>query len=275
MSKTLGVSKSGFYKWLKFNTLNEGKREELHRKIKEEFELSNDTYGSPRIALELKKKGIYISKTTIARNMKELNIKARFQKKFVITTDSNHDYAICDNVLDRQFQVEKINHVWVSDITYIPVGNEFYYLTIVMDLCDRMIIAWTLSNNMTTADTTSAALNLALKKRNITKKNQLLFHSDRGVQYAAHEFRDILKDYNINQSMSRKGNCWDNAPSESFFKTIKIECLDRYIFNDGITLRKFIFRNIDGWYNTLRTHSTLNYKTPSEVFFEQITKLAA
>jgi putative transposase len=275
MSKTLGVSKSGYYKWLKFNPLHESKKSELLKKIQLEFEASKDTYGSPRITIELNKKGISISKTTVARNMKMLKIKARNKKKFVATTDSKHDYVVCENHLNRQFVVDHINRVWVSDITYIPVGNDFYYLTVIMDLCDKMIVAWTLSKNMTTTDTTLSAFKLALKNRNINKDNQLLFHSDRGVQYAAHEFKNALKEYNITQSMSRKGNCWDNAPSESFFKTIKIECLDKYIFTDSSTLRKFIFRYIDGWYNTVRSHSALNYKSPMQVFYEQINKLAA
>lgn len=275
MSKTLGVSKSGYYKWLKLNPLHEEKRKELHQLIQDEFKTSQYNYGSPRITKELNKKGIKISKTTVARNMKELGIQARIKKKFIATTDSDHDYKVCENLLNRNFEVEQINHAWVSDITYIPVGDGFYYLTVIMDLCDKMIIGWSLSNNMTVMDTTASALKQALRNRNIRKENDLLFHSDRGVQYAAHEFRDLLRAYNITQSMSRKGNCWDNAPSESFFKTIKTECLNKYLFTDGNTLTKFIFRFIDGWYNTIRIHSSLNYKSPMQVFYEKIATLAA
>jgi transposase InsO family protein len=130
MSRTLGVSKSGFYKWLKLNPLNEEKRNKLHHIINDEFVKSQHTYGSPRIAFELNKKGITISKTTVARTMKELKIKARDKKKFIVTTDSSHDYVVCENLLNRDFEVEQINRVWVSDITYIPVGADFYYLTV-------------------------------------------------------------------------------------------------------------------------------------------------
>jgi putative transposase len=137
MSKTLGVSKSGYYKWLKNNPIHQAVKSELQQKIQTEFDISNQTYGSPRITHELVKKGVSISKTTVARNMKELKIKAREKRRYVATTDSDHDYTVCENILNREFNVTNINEVWVSDITYIPVDRDFNYLTVIMDLADK------------------------------------------------------------------------------------------------------------------------------------------
>jgi len=275
MSKVLEVSKSGYYKWLKVEPINSVNNKERQQKIKSVFAKSKGTYGSPRITIELNKNGIEISKTTVAKNMAEMNIRARKRRKYVVTTESDHDFKIPHNLLNRKFNVEQPNTVWVGDITYIPVNDQFYYLTIVLDLCDRMIVGWTLSDNMTAKDTTVAALQHALNNRRIHHVSNLMFHSDRGVQYACTEFTDLLSKYNCTQSMSRKGNCWDNAVAESFFKTIKHEALNKTTFNDYNTLYKFIFRYIDGWYNTTRCHSSLNYKTPLDVFYEKINTLAA
>jgi putative transposase len=275
MSRVLQVSKSGYYKWLINKVELDKNKKQLEDKVKLEFENSEGTYGSPRITIELNKKGIEISKTTVARVMKVNHIKARESKKFVITTDSNHDFKTPDNILNRNFEVSQINRVWVSDITYIPVDDDFNYLTTVIDLADRMVVGWHLSNNMTAEDTTIAAFKKAVNNRHLTKGDKLLFHSDRGVQYACHAFTDLLNDYNCIQSMSRKGNCWDNAVAESFFKTIKTEMLNRYNFQCSKLLYKFIFRYIDGWYNTSRINSSLGYITPIEMFYLKYKNIAA
>lgn len=243
--------------------------------IKEQFEISMQTYGSPRIAMSLKREGIIISKTTVARVMQTMQIKARDKRKFAITTDSKHNYNIPENLLDRNFDVDKVNSVWVSDITYIRVGDTFNYLTTVIDLADRMIVGWHLSDNMTTEQTSIAAFKKAVNNRGITKLDNLMFHSDRGVQYACHSFTKLLTQYNCTQSMSRKGNCWDNAVAESFFKTIKIETLDKYRFQSSAVLNQFIFRYIDGWYNTQRLNSSLGYISPLEAFYQKFKKNAA
>ena len=272
MSKTLRVSKSGYYKWLKMNEKWQSSKAELQSKIKDEFVNSYQTYGSPRVAIELKKKGLSISKTTVARYMHSMSLKARDKKRFTVTTDSDHQFAVVDNLLNRNFAVEELNKVWVSDIT---VNDNFNYLTTVIDLADRMVVGWHLSDNMTAEDTTIAAFNKAIANRNIERNARLMFHSDRGVQYACHKFTNLLKQYNCVQSMSRKGNCWDNAVAESFFKTIKIEMIDKYKFQSYEVLKKFIFRYIDGWYNTLRVNSALDYKTPLETFNSKHKKIAA
>ena len=275
MSRVLSISPTAYYKWRKTNHLHQQAIAAINDEVATIYKRSAKTYGSPRIQIELAKKGVTCSKSTVSRVMKRCNLQARAKKKFISTTDSKHDFETPPNKLDRNFQVDEINKVWGSDITYIRVSSHWMYLTIFLDLADRMIVGWVLSNNMTAKDTVIAALQKAIANRGITREHNLMIHSDRGIQYACHEFRDILTTYNCVQSMSRKGNCWDNAVAESFFKTIKTEKLDKYIFNDNKTLKSFIFNYIDGWYNTVRIHSHLDGRSPLEVFLKFIHKLAA
>ena len=270
MSKVLGVSKSGYYKWLKIEPEKSLRSRQFDEQVKSAFNKNHMVYGSPRIAQYLEENDIVIcSKTTVARCMQRMNLVARPKRRFVITTDSQHDFAIADNLLDRNFNIEHINTCWVSDITYILVNNRWMYLTTFIDLADRMVVGWSLSNNMTAADTVCAAFADAVYKRGISKGSNLMIHSDRGVQYASVEFRNLIGSYDCIQSMSRKGNCWDNAVAESFFKTIKIEALNRYNFKDSILLRKVIFRYIDGFYNTVRFHSALGGLSPLKASIEK------
>ena len=270
MSKVLGVSKSGYYKWLKIEPEKSLRSRQLDEQVKSAFDKNHKVYGSPRIAQYLEENDIVLcSKTTVARCMQRLNLVARPKRRFVITTDSQHDLAIADNLLDRNFEVEHINTCWVSDITYILVSNRWMYLTTCIDLADRMVVGWSLSNNMTAAHTVCAAFTDAVYKRGVSKGSNLMIHSDRGVQYASVEFRNLIGSYDCIQSMSRKGNCWDNAVAESFFKTIKIEALNRYNFKDSILLRKVIFRYIDGFYNTIRFHSALGGLSPLKASIEK------
>lgn len=275
MSKVLHVSRSGYYKWLKTESSIKNKEDELDREIKTIFRTSKETYGSPRITIELQKRNIKYSKSTVARRMGSLRMYARAPRKYVVTTDSEHDYKVADNLLNREFDVKELNTVWVSDITYVRVNDGWMYLTTMIDLADRMVVGWSLSKNMTTDKTVCAAFKSALARRQINRQSNLMVHSDRGVQYASKEFRSLLNSYGCIQSMSRKGNCWDNAPAESFFKTIKIESLYRHKFITENQLKTVIFRYIDGWYNTVRIHSTLGGKSPLEVYFEKSINLAA
>ena len=276
MSKVLGVSKSGYYKWLKIEPKKSLLIRQLDNQIKVAFKKNQMVYGSPRIAQYLEENKIAkYSKTTVARFMKRLNLVARPKRKFVLTTDSDHDFKVADNILNRNFKVEQINTCWVSDITYILVDRRWMYLTTFIDLADRMVVGWSLSRNMTAADTVCAAFEDAVKKRGITRKSKLLVHSDRGVQYVSAEFRNLISAYDCIQSMSRKGNCWDNAVAESFFKTIKIEALNRYNFKDSNLLRKVIFRYIDGFYNTVRYHSALGGLSPLKASIMKQKKKAA
>lgn len=275
MSKALGVSQSGYYKWLKLEPISRLRHFKLDSQIKKAFDKSFMNYGSPRIAQYLRKNGLNCSKTTVARRMQLLNLIARPKRKYVSTTDSEHNYRLAPNRLNRQFNIDQVNTVWVSDITYVRVSNRWMYLTTMIDLADRMVVGWSLSNNMSATDTVISAFNKAVRNRAITKSNKLMIHSDRGVQYASEQFREKLKQYGCIQSMSRRANCWDNAVAESFFKTIKIEALNRHIFKNSESLKRVLFRYINGFYNTVRIHSSLGGLSPLEASKIKSTKLAA
>lgn len=281
MSKALGVSRGGYYKWLKKNVQDStlaASDQCLNKEIKAVFEHSKSTYGSPRVHQKLQTLavGLSVSKSTVARRMKALGLAARNRKrKYVVTTQSDHPYAASPNLLDRQFGVEQINQVWVSDITYIATDQGWRYLTIILDLGDRSVVSWALSTTLHAQSSVIKAFKEAVEKRNISKNSGLMFHSDRGVQYACEDFRSLLNQYKVTQSMSRKGNCWDNAVAESFFKTIKTEELDQHPLIKAEQLFSLIFKYIDGWYNTQRIHSALNGKTPWQVFYEKCFELAA
>jgi len=195
--------------------------------------------------------------------MKALSITPKKKKKFKHTTDSNHNERISPNLLDQCFESSKLGEIWVSDITYIALTKGFVYLTTVIDLADRMVVGWNLSKDMTDQNTTIAAFEKAIENRPIDKG--LIFHSDRGSQYASEDFRAILKKHHCVQSMSRKGNCWDNAVAESFFKTIKVEELYHHKFESFDQVLSVVFDYINGWYNTLRIHSTLGGISPSQM----------
>ena len=194
--------------------------------------------------------------------MKEMGLKSVLKRKFVITTNSNHKHLISDNLLNREFTSPKLGQKWVSDITYIRVGNDWNYLTTILDLADRKIVGWSLSEDMTTENTVLKAWLEARKSRSII--TGFIFHSDRGVQYASKKTTNLLAFNKFaKQSMSRKGNCWDNAVAESFFKTIKHEWLLRFKYKNYDELYNSINEYIT-WYNTKRIHSTLTYLSPLE-----------
>ena len=276
MSKALGVSRSGYYKWLKTNQVKES-RLKLDEGIKAVFKDSKCRYGSPRVCEQLNKKCTDkgVSASTVARRMYVLGLVARPKRKYVHTTDSGHDLSVSPNLLDRNFEVEEVNTVWVSDITYILTDEGWRYLTVILDLADRAVVGWVLSQTMHAHCTVVPAFKQAVERRRVRPHSGLMFHSDRGVQYACEDFRAILADYGITQSMSRKGNCWDNAVAESFFKTIKTEELNRFKLIEANQLNSLIFKYIEGWYNTQRIHSALNGMCPWEAFYEKTSKLAA
>jgi transposase InsO family protein len=254
------ISRSSYYKWLK-RKVHLSNHVLISDLILKTFDKCKRHYGSPRVCEELKDMGIIVSKSTVARIMKSLGIQARPRRKFVHTTDSKHSFKVFENVLDRMFESKRVNEKWLSDITYIPTQSGWAYLTIVIDLADRMIVGWHLSKDLTAQNTSIKALEIALKRR--VRTGKLLFHSDRGVQYCCFEFRDQLKKAgSITHSMSRKGNCWDNAPAESFFKTLKVEWTNRFKYNDIEEARKSIFNYIEMWYNTKRKHSSNKMLSP-------------
>ena len=247
---------------------------QLIAQIEKSYYRSKGTYGSPRIFEELKGLGAEVSRSSIGRIMKSKGLKSRVKRKFKATTNSNHELPVSENLLDRNFNPSRLNEAWVSDITYIRLAGKWKYLTIIMDLADRMIIGWSLSSDMSAKNTVIKAWKMAIQKRKINKP--LIFHSDRGVQYACHEFRQLLGDKKlVKQSMSRKGNCWDNAVAESFFKTLKTEFIYQNTFLNLEHLYKGIFEYIEGWYNTRRRHSSLNYSSPFEKHLFLLNQLAA
>ena len=268
MCKVLKVSRSGFYAWLNHSPSKlEIANKELIHEIKEIHHRSRGTYGSPRIKEELDRRNFKVSRPRVARLMKKEGIRSKVKRRFVRTTDSKHSFQIAPNLLQRKFKVNSPGMVWVSDITYIKTKQGWLYLTVVIDLFDRRVIGWSLSSSMHADTTTIAAFRMAVKNRKT--KSSLIFHSDRGVQYACEQFKQLLNIKNIKQSMSRKGDCWDNAVAESFFKTIKTECTYHYQFESKSQAARYIFEYIEVWYNRKRRHSALNYATPleMEIFF--------
>lgn len=259
MCYVLEVSSSGFYTWRQRSEVEDDSTDELNENIKKSFKNSRETYGSPRIAKELD-----VPESTVARRMKSLGISAKSKKRFISTTDSDHDFAIAANLLDRDFDAEQPGLKWVSDITYIRVNNCWNYLTVIIDLADRAVISWVISDNMTAQDTTIRAFEKAVQNRK--PKEGLIFHSDRGSQYACHKFQQLLAVHDCIPSMSRKGNCWDNAVAESFFKTIKSECYYRRQLRCRAEAFTVTFDYIDGWYNTRRIHTTLGGISPNQAF---------
>ena len=265
MCKSMKVSKNAYYHWFKSKDIIVLKTatEFLKERIKFIFDQSRQIYGSCRVQKKLEKEKLFYSRSYIGLLMKEMGLRSVLKRKFVVTTDSNHDHLIAKNELNREFSTFKLGEKWVSDITYIRVNDDWNYLTTIIDLADRKVVGWSLSEDMTTQNTVMNAWIDARKTRNIS--NNLIFHSDRGVQYASNKITNIC-DYNlkITQSMSRKGNCWDNAVAESFFKTIKYEWLYRFKYTSYNQLYESIEDYIY-WYNTERLHSSLGYLSPLEM----------
>jgi len=276
MCKVLRASKSGYYKWLKSGPSKRVLQNKLlTEQICQIYHQSKQTYGSPRITRELWARSIKVSRPRVARLMQKAGIQSKIRKKYIITTDSKHKFPIADNLLDRDFKVGNIGKVWVSDITYIRTAQCWLYLTTIIDLGDRKVIGWSLSRSLMASCTSIAAWRMAVKNRPINM--QMIFHSDRGVQYACKEFTSILNaNPYVSQSMSRKGNCWDNAVAESFFKSLKAEWTNRQKYQSFKQAELSVFQYIEGWYNIRRRHSALGYISPNDFFkFLLTNKIAA
>lgn len=270
MCKVLKISQSSYFRWKKCPfSVRFHKKEELKQCILTIYFDSKQRYGSPRITAELNNLGFKISRITVSKYMRELGIRSKLSKKFKITTDSKHNYLVVENILDRDFESTKPAQKWVSDITYIRTIEGFLYLTIVLDLYDRKVIGWSLYDEMSTEKTSLSAWKVALANRKIEKG--LIFHSDRGVQYANNKFANMLESHHVIRSMSRKGNCWDNSVAESFFKTLKTELIygNKLINKQQMELE--IFQYIEIFYNKKRRHSALNYKTIEEFNQQKIS----
>lgn len=265
MSKVFKVSRSGYYQWLKKTPSKRFlERQQLIDEVKSIHQQSKGRYGSPKITEELRDRGWKISRPRIAKMMKQEGLRSIVHRKFrVVTTDSRHNLPVAENILNRDFTAHSPVQKWVSDITYIPTVNGWLYLTIIMDLYDRKIIGWSISTSMTTRSTVLAAWKMALINRPI-QPEKLIFHSDRGVQYASALFKGYLEKKKVIQSMSRKGNCWDNAVAENFFRIIKSELVKHTTFRSMIHVRIALFEYIEIWYNRKRKHAYLGYLTPEQ-----------
>jgi len=265
MCKSMKVSKNAYYHWFNNKDIVLLKTATMHLKerIKVLFKENREIYGSYRIQKKLEQEGLIYCRSYVGLLMKEMGLRSVLKRKFVVTTDSNHQCLIAKNVLNRDFNSLKLGEKWVSDITYVRVNDDWNYLTTIIDLADRKVVGWSLSEDMTIQNTVMKAWIDARKTRNIS--NKLIFHSDRGVQYASNKMTKICNfNLKITQSMSRKGNCWDNAVAESFFKTIKHEWLYRFKFTSYNQLYESIEDYIY-WYNTERLHSSLGYLSPLEM----------
>ena len=263
MCDALSVSPSGFYAW---RSRSESRRKIANREllvdIRRIHAQHRERYGAPRIHAELRAEGHTISRKRVARLMRRHGIRARAPRRYrVCTTDSKHSLPVVENLLDQNFVANRPDQVWLADITYIPTAHGWLYLAVILDLFTRKVVGWAMRDHMR-AELTIAALTMAIQRRRPAAG--LIHHSDRGSQYAAGDYRNILKAATIVQSMSRKGNCWDNAPMESFFGTLKTELVHLGEYPDRDAARRDLFGYIEGYYNRQRRHSAIGYITPEQ-----------
>ncbi len=263
----LGVSTSSFYDWQQQPQSDHARRDEdLSQAIGEIFTDKKSRYGAPRITKELVGKDVAVSQKRVARLMRAKGLQAKGKRKFKHTTDSNHALPVAPNLVNQQFVVAEPNSVWVGDITYIQTLEGWSYLATVIDLHSRKVVGWSYSNRMTSG-LICEAIDAAARLRQ--PRPGLIFHSDRGSQYASRAFRRRLWRYRMKQSMSAKGNCYDNAVAESFFATLKKELIGGDVYRTRADARAAIFEYIEVFYNRRRMHSLLDYMTPEE--FESCT----
>lgn len=263
MCKILKISRPGYYAWLKRpESLRSKENVSLVVKIKAKHKQSRETYGSPRIHDALKKEGLQCGQNRVARLMHKEGIKSVHSKRFrAQMTDSNHQFPVADNLLEQDFEATRPNEKWVGDITYIWTSEGWLYLAFILDLFSRKVVGWATSRSPD-AELVCRALEMAVFRRG--KPNNLVYHSDRGSQYASFEFRRRLKALGITLSMSRKGNCYDNAVAESFIHTLKVELVNRNKFTTRWAARTFIADYIEEFYNTNRAHSTIGFCSPTD-----------
>ncbi len=263
MCRVLGVSKGGYYKWVKRQEEPPSRREmanrELMTAIRITFTKSRGTYGAPRVHAELKNTGTVCSLNRVARLMRKADIKARRRRLFkVTTTNSKHNYPVAPNTLNRQFWAGGPNEKWVGDITYVKTREGWLYLAAILDIYSRKVVGWAMDKHME-QELVASALKMATMHRQ--PGEGLLHHSDRGSQYAANDYQQLLGTHKMTVSMSRKGDCYDNSVIESFWSTLKAECATG-VYNSRSEARRSIFEYIEVWYNRRRLHSALGYSSP-------------
>lgn len=274
MCRVLDVAPSGYYAWRRGGpTARAVADERLMLHVRVAFDRSGETYGAPRVHRDLRAAGLRVGKKRVARLMRDREMVGEApRRRTVHTTDSRHAEPIAPNLVARQFGVggvdpngvrtgTGVNRVWCSDLTYVPTDEGWLYLAVVLDLGSRRVVGWAMRAGVD-AELALAALRMAIETRRPAPG--LIHHSDRGVQYACGEYRALLGAHGLTPSMSRKGNCWDNAVVESFFATLERELIDRHRWPTRDAARRAIFRYIETWYNPHRRHSTLDYRSPAE-----------
>lgn len=260
LCKVLQVSRSGYYAW-RHRGLSQRKQTNLFllSEIKVIHQQSRQTYGVRRVQAALQGKGLRYNHKRIANVMRAANIRPKMSRCFKVTTHSGHDKPIADNILARQFRAAAPNTHWVSDISYIATQEGWIYLAVIIDLYSRAVVGWSMHHRIT-QDLVSKALTMACKQR--PYRPGLVLHSDRGSQYASADYQALMANLKIQCSMSRRGNCWDNAVAESFFHSLKTECIYHVTFQTRQQARQSLFDYIEVFYNRQRLHSYLNYQSP-------------
>ena len=265
MCEVLELSRSGFYAW---RNRPESERSKRQSTLTAEIELiysdrDMKSYGSPRVHKELVGRGHTVSENTVAKLMRANGIRAASSRKFRVTTDSRHSLPVAENVLNREFQQDHPDRVWLADITYVWTREGWLYLACVLDACSRKIVGWSMSDRMK-QDLVLDALRDALGRRRPDRDAGLLHHSDRGSQYASGAYQELLRNENISCSMSRQGDCWDNAMMESFFATLKKERIHQEDYATRSEAWASVFDYIERFYNRIRRHSALGYVSPEQ-----------
>jgi putative transposase len=274
MCGVLEVSRAGYYAWREREPSERAKKNvELAAEIVDIHQDSRGTYGSPRVHVELRERGFEVSRKRVEKQMREQGLEGRRRPRYRKTTDSNHDEPIAPNIVAREFTVDEPDRVWVADITYIWTLQGWMYLAVVIDLFSRRVVGWSMADHMR-VELVLSALAAGLGKR-VPSAAGLVFHSDRGSQYAAKDYRAALEAAGITCSMSRRGNCWDNAVAESFFATLKTELVHDVLFSSRESAKTTIAEWIEIFYNGKRRHSTIDYRSPVEFerrYYESLEK---
>ena len=265
MCRVLQVTRSGYYAWREREpSLRAREEQRLRLEVRAIHRWAHGRYGSPRVHAELRARGECVSRKRVARLMRQDGLRGKKRRRFVVTTNSEHTYPVAPNVLDRKFSVDEVkgpDQVWVSDITYVPTRGGWLYLAVILDLASRLVVGWSMGETLE-SQLAIDAFKMALDRR--SPGEGLLHHSDRGVQYASNAYRELLEGQKAVASMSRKGNCWDNAVAESFFATVEIELIEDADWQTRAEARTDIFQFMEVWYNRYRRHSSLGYLTPAE-----------
>jgi len=268
MCRVLEVSRSGYHAWLgRPKSKRAQENATLLEEIREIHEGSRKRYGSPRVHATLRKRGRMCGRHRVARLMRENGLCVRPKRRYRVTTDSKHSLPVAENLLHRQFAIGTPNRAWVVDLSYLPTAEGWLYLAVVLDLGTRRVVGWSMGTTMTRS-LVIAALELAIRR--CRPPVGLIHHSDRGSQYASQDYQRLLEEHGMIPSMSRKGDCWDNAVMESFFHTLKSELIGNRIFATREEARQEVFAYIEVWYNRQRLHSALGYRTPEE--YESLVK---